>query len=67
MKKILKEGEGYERPNEGAAVCMNYDKCLWSFCDPLDFTFVSYKFLFKWTVKLIGKLQDSTIFVKKRP
>ncbi|KAI3742072.1 hypothetical protein L1987_59752 [Smallanthus sonchifolius] len=37
MKKILTEGEGYERPNEGAAV----------------------------QVKLIGKLQDGTIFTKK--
>ncbi|XVE78149.1 hypothetical protein DITRI_Ditri13aG0120700 [Diplodiscus trichospermus] len=37
MKKILKEGEGYERPNEGAAV----------------------------QVKLIGKLQDGTVFLKK--
>lgn len=37
LKKILKEGEGYERPNEGAVV----------------------------TVKLIGKLQDGTVFVKK--
>nr|XP_025647499.1 peptidyl-prolyl cis-trans isomerase FKBP65-like [Arachis hypogaea] len=37
LKKTLKEGEGYERPNDGAAV----------------------------QVKLIGKLQDGTIFVKK--
>ncbi|XP_039021921.1 peptidyl-prolyl cis-trans isomerase FKBP62-like [Hibiscus syriacus] len=37
IKKILKEGEGYERPNEGAVV----------------------------QVKLIGKLQDGTIFLKK--
>ncbi|KAL2239665.1 peptidyl-prolyl cis-trans isomerase FKBP62 [Sesamum indicum] len=37
IKKILKEGEGYERPNEGAVV----------------------------KLKLIGKLQDGTIFVKK--
>ncbi|XP_076902292.1 peptidyl-prolyl cis-trans isomerase FKBP62-like isoform X2 [Bidens hawaiensis] len=37
MKKILKEGEGYEKPNEGAVV----------------------------QVKLIGKLQDGTIFTKK--
>ncbi|KAI4319298.1 hypothetical protein MLD38_032916 [Melastoma candidum] len=37
IKKILKEGEGYERPNEGAVV----------------------------KVKLIGKLQDGTIFLKK--
>ncbi|OMO89984.1 hypothetical protein CCACVL1_07552 [Corchorus capsularis] len=37
MKKILKEGEGYERPNDGAVV----------------------------QVKLIGKLEDGTIFVKK--
>ncbi|TKY66190.1 Peptidyl-prolyl cis-trans isomerase FKBP62 [Spatholobus suberectus] len=37
IKKILKEGEGYERPNEGAIV----------------------------KVKLIGKLQDGTAFVKK--
>lgn len=37
MKKILKEGEGYERPNEGAVVRM----------------------------KLIGKLQDGTVFIKK--
>ncbi|KAL2336779.1 hypothetical protein Fmac_011225 [Flemingia macrophylla] len=37
MKKILKEGEGYERPNEGAIV----------------------------KVKLIGKLQDGTVFLKK--
>ncbi|KAI4356333.1 hypothetical protein L6164_000363 [Bauhinia variegata] len=37
MKKILKEGEGYERPNEGAVV----------------------------KLKVIGKLQDGTIFLKK--
>ncbi|KAJ8755324.1 hypothetical protein K2173_019122 [Erythroxylum novogranatense] len=37
MKKILKEGEGYERPNDGTVV----------------------------QVKLIGKLHDGTIFVKK--
>ncbi|RWR79920.1 peptidyl-prolyl isomerase-like protein [Cinnamomum micranthum f. kanehirae] len=37
MKKILKEGEGYERPNDGAVV----------------------------KVKLIGRLQDGTIFLKK--
>uniref|UniRef100_A0A5B7AKM4 peptidylprolyl isomerase n=1 Tax=Davidia involucrata TaxID=16924 RepID=A0A5B7AKM4_DAVIN len=36
-KKILKEGEGYERPNEGAIV----------------------------KLKLIGKLQDGTVFLKK--
>ncbi|XP_022760051.1 peptidyl-prolyl cis-trans isomerase FKBP62-like, partial [Durio zibethinus] len=36
-KKILKEGEGYERPSEGAVV----------------------------QVKLIGKLEDGTIFLKK--
>ncbi|XP_031280625.1 peptidyl-prolyl cis-trans isomerase FKBP62-like [Pistacia vera] len=37
LKKILKEGEGYERPNDGAVV----------------------------QVKIIGKLYDGTIFVKK--
>ncbi|KAL6497851.1 Peptidyl-prolyl cis-trans isomerase fkbp62 [Orobanche hederae] len=37
VKKTLKEGEGYERPNEGAVV----------------------------KLKLIGKLQDGTVFVKK--
>ncbi|KAK6279335.1 hypothetical protein POUND7_019602 [Theobroma cacao] len=37
MKKILKEGEGYDRPNDGTVV----------------------------HVKLIGKLQDGKIFVKK--
>ncbi|XP_047966937.1 peptidyl-prolyl cis-trans isomerase FKBP62-like [Salvia hispanica] len=37
VKKILKEGEGYERPNEGALV----------------------------KLKLIGKLQDGTVFLKK--
>jgi FK506-binding protein 4/5 len=37
VKKILKEGEGYEKPNEGAVV----------------------------TLKLIGKLQDGTVFIKK--
>lgn len=37
IKKILKEGEGYERPNEGAVV----------------------------KVKLMGKLQDGTVFSKK--
>ncbi|KAK4268220.1 hypothetical protein QN277_024906 [Acacia crassicarpa] len=37
IKKILSEGEGYERPNEGAVV----------------------------KVKLIGKLQDGTVFTKK--
>ncbi|KAG6494055.1 70 kDa peptidyl-prolyl isomerase-like [Zingiber officinale] len=37
IKKILKEGESYERPNDGAVV----------------------------KVKLIGKLDDGTIFVKK--
>ncbi|PIN09856.1 FKBP-type peptidyl-prolyl cis-trans isomerase [Handroanthus impetiginosus] len=37
VKKIVKEGEGYERPNEGAVV----------------------------KLKLIGKLQDGTVFIKK--
>ncbi|XP_027157508.1 peptidyl-prolyl cis-trans isomerase FKBP62-like [Coffea eugenioides] len=37
IKKILKEGEGYEKPNEGAVV----------------------------KLKLVGKLQDGTVFVKK--
>ncbi|EEF27302.1 peptidyl-prolyl cis-trans isomerase FKBP62 [Ricinus communis] len=37
MKKILKEGEGYERPNDGSLV----------------------------KLKLIGKLQDGTVFLKK--
>ncbi|XVE84634.1 hypothetical protein DITRI_Ditri17bG0028400 [Diplodiscus trichospermus] len=37
LKKILKEGEGYDRPNDGTVV----------------------------QVKLIGKLQDGKIFVKK--
>ncbi|KAE8676287.1 70 kDa peptidyl-prolyl isomerase [Hibiscus syriacus] len=37
IKKILKEGEGYERPNEGSVV----------------------------EVKLIGKVQDGTVFLKK--
>ncbi|KAF3435918.1 hypothetical protein FNV43_RR23010 [Rhamnella rubrinervis] len=37
IKKILKEGEGYERPNEGAVV----------------------------KLKLVGKLQDGTVFLKK--
>ncbi|KAJ0052947.1 hypothetical protein Pint_01481 [Pistacia integerrima] len=37
IKKILREGEGYERPNDGSVV----------------------------KVKLIGKLQDGTVFLKK--
>lgn len=37
LKKTMKEGEGYERPNDGAVV----------------------------QVKLIGKLQDGTVFFKK--
>lgn len=37
IKKILKEGEGYEKPNEGAIV----------------------------KVKLVGKLEDGTVFFKK--
>ncbi|KAL5232564.1 hypothetical protein ABZP36_031340 [Zizania latifolia] len=37
LKKVLKEGEGYERPNEGAVV----------------------------KVKITGKLQDGTVFLKK--
>ncbi|KAK7400042.1 hypothetical protein VNO78_11241 [Psophocarpus tetragonolobus] len=37
LKKTLKEGEGYERPNDGAVV----------------------------QVKLMGKLQDGTVFIKK--
>ncbi|XP_050372338.1 peptidyl-prolyl cis-trans isomerase FKBP62-like [Argentina anserina] len=37
LKKALKEGEGYERPNDGAVV----------------------------QVKLVGKLQDGTVFMKK--
>ncbi|XP_021720139.1 peptidyl-prolyl cis-trans isomerase FKBP62-like [Chenopodium quinoa] len=37
VKKILKEGEGYDRPNEGAVV----------------------------KLKLLGKLQDGTVFLKK--
>ncbi|CAL0304550.1 unnamed protein product [Lupinus luteus] len=37
LKKIIREGEGYERPNEGAIV----------------------------KLKLIGKLQDGTVFLRK--
>ncbi|CAH9093931.1 unnamed protein product [Cuscuta europaea] len=37
VKKMLKEGEGYERPNDGTVV----------------------------KLKLIGKLQDGTVFIKK--
>ncbi|KQJ99076.1 70 kDa peptidyl-prolyl isomerase [Brachypodium distachyon] len=37
LKKVIKEGEGYERPNEGAVV----------------------------KVKITGKLQDGTVFLKK--
>lgn len=37
LKKILKEGEGYDRPNDGAVV----------------------------QVKLIGKLEDGTVFLRK--
>ncbi|KAM6564839.1 hypothetical protein CsatB_024837 [Cannabis sativa] len=37
IKKVLTDGEGYERPNEGAVV----------------------------KLKLIGKLQDGTVFIKK--
>ncbi|KAM0822527.1 hypothetical protein ACQ4PT_071441 [Festuca glaucescens] len=37
LKKVLKEGEGYERPNDGAVV----------------------------TVRLVGKLEDGTVFTKK--
>jgi len=37
LKKVLKEGEGYERPNDGAVV----------------------------RVRLVGKLEDGTVFVKK--
>jgi FK506-binding protein 4/5 len=37
LKKVLKEGEGYDRPNDGAVV----------------------------RVKLIGKLEDGTVFLKK--
>ncbi|CAL4999860.1 unnamed protein product [Urochloa decumbens] len=37
LKKVLKEGEGYDRPNEGAVV----------------------------KVKIMGKLQDGTVFTKK--
>ncbi|GAV70772.1 LOW QUALITY PROTEIN: FKBP_C domain-containing protein/Ribosomal_S8e domain-containing protein/TPR_2 domain-containing protein/TPR_11 domain-containing protein [Cephalotus follicularis] len=37
VKKILKDGEGYERPNDGSVV----------------------------RVKIIGKLQDGTVFMKK--
>lgn len=37
VKKVLKEGEGYDRPNEGAIV----------------------------KLKLIGKLEDGTVFLKK--
>ncbi|GLT80553.1 hypothetical protein SLA2020_519870 [Shorea laevis] len=43
LKKILKEGEGYDRPNDGT------NGTLFSLC----------------AVKLIGKLHDGTIFVKK--
>ncbi|XP_047069159.1 peptidyl-prolyl cis-trans isomerase FKBP62-like [Lolium rigidum] len=37
LKKVLKEGEGYERPNDGAVV----------------------------RVRLVGKLEDGTVFTKK--
>ncbi|XP_051216656.1 peptidyl-prolyl cis-trans isomerase FKBP62 [Lolium perenne] len=37
LKKVLKDGEGYERPNDGAVV----------------------------RVRLVGKLEDGTVFIKK--
>lgn len=70
LKKILKEGEGYERPNDGAVVqgitAGNRTLYPWHFkflnvFVPLKFCNCSCLLL----VKLIGKLHDGTIFTKK--
>ena len=65
IKKILKEGEGYERPNEGAVVqgwC--YEKINFGF-PQYNILQICYLYIFLLAVKLIGKLQDGTVFLKK--
>ena len=65
IKKILKEGEGYERPNEGAVVqgwC--YEKINFGF-PQYNILKICYLYIFLLAVKLIGKLQDGTVFLKK--
>ncbi|CAN7126854.1 unnamed protein product [Brassica rapa subsp. narinosa] len=59
IKKILKEGEVYERPNEGAVVKgLHFEfRCINQFLVSFICSFLA--------VKLIGKLQDGTVFLKK--
>lgn len=62
-KKILKEGEGYERPNEGAIVkCEFSSTCRNNVC-LVHLLLLILTGLFSMAVKLIGKLQDGTLFL----
>lgn len=65
IKKILKEGEGYERPNDGAVVKGLLSQIL-SVCvsSPVTVTYKCFICYFL-AVKLIGKLGDGTVFLKK--
>jgi FK506-binding protein 4/5 len=68
LKKVLKEGEGYERPNEGAVVKgMLWCSCFVALLNLLRpiFTLHILNFILLLTVKITGKLQDGTIFSKK--
>jgi FK506-binding protein 4/5 len=72
LKKILKEGEGYEQPNDGAMIqgTVLLIKAFEGFCTlfpciiywivELSGCIISID-----SVKLIGKLQDETVFLKK--
>lgn len=65
IKKVLKEGEGYERPNEGAAVKCMLINVLLLHMQHLFADFLTSLFFTPSAVKLIGKLQDGTVFLKK--
>jgi FK506-binding protein 4/5 len=74
LKKVLKEGEGYERPNEGAVVkgmlwcsCFVYCFQLMALLNLLRSVFTLHirNFILLLTVKITGKLRDGTIFSKK--
>jgi len=64
VKKILKEGKVYERPNDGAVVKCELRRLCSTWRQMLDVKFLTL-LLPLLPVKLIGKLQDGTVFLKK--
>lgn len=68
IKKVLKEGEGYEKPNEGAVVKGRFFIfLLLDFFFQLCMSFLKSNLMFFlfFPVKIVAKLGDGTIFFKR--